>query len=250
MAAPKVFISYSWDGDEHQAWVKNLADRLFDKGVDVVLDQYEVELGDDIILFMERGITNTDKVLLILTENYKTKADNRERGVGNECSMINAEWYNQRADNNKFIPIIRGKDTKKSTPVFVKMVTYLDMSDDALFEEKFKELYFRVYDEPILVKPNVGERPDFDELRGRTPQVPIVQPVTTSPPQPEKTMDKDEILKLIDVNIELALKELYKTLGNTNGTFNDLNDEYIDPPNNFSLSRFRSRLKSFVRIKI
>ncbi len=162
---PKVFISYSWDSDEHKAWVKNLADRLFSKGVNVILDQYEAKSGDNITYFMERAVTDTDKILLILTENYKLKADGRGGGVGYEYSMINAEWYKSQTDNNKFIPILRGKNADNCKPIFVNSFIYIDMSDDELFDEKFKELYFRVYDEPMLVKPKIGQRPNFEKLR-------------------------------------------------------------------------------------
>lgn len=164
MPAPKIFISYSWDNQTHKDWVRNLADRLFAKGVDVVLDQYEVQSGDNVTHFMERAVTDTDKVLLILTENYKLKADGRGGGVGYEYSMINAEWYKNQTGNNKFIPILRGKNVDKCKPVFVSTVIYIDMSDDVLFEEKFNELLHRVYDQAILKKPELGEQPDFTQI--------------------------------------------------------------------------------------
>jgi len=250
MATPKIFISYSWDGDKHKAWVKNLADRLFNKGVNVVLDQYEAQAGDHITYFMERAVTDTDKVLLILTEGYKRKADELKGGVGFERSLINAEWYKNQTGNNKFIPVLRGKDADKCKPVFIGSFIYIDMSDDALFEEKFKELYFRVYDEPMLKKPKVGQRPDFDELRGTPPQVSTVQRVSTSPSQPEKTTDKEEILKLIVSDIDAAFDKLDDYFGDTNGIYNDLNREYTVRPNNFDMETFRSKLRRFVKKNI
>ena len=169
MPAPKIFISYSWDNQNHKGWVRNLADRLFAKGVNVVLDQYEVQSGDNVTYFMERAVADTDKVLLILTENYKLKADGRGGGVGYEYSMINAEWYKNQSGNNKFIPILRGKDADTCKPVFLHSVVYIDMSDDGLFEEKFNELFHRVYDQPILKKPAIGEQPDFSQVATSAP---------------------------------------------------------------------------------
>jgi len=161
---PKVFISYSWDNQAHKDWVRHLADQLIANGVDVVLDQYEVQSGDSVTFFMERAVADTDKVLLILTENYKTKADGRGGGVGYEYSMINAQWYDNQTGNNKFIPVLRGQDMKKSKPIFLQSIIHIDMSDDALFEEKFNELLHRVYDQPILQKPALGKRPDFANI--------------------------------------------------------------------------------------
>ena len=39
-------------------------------------------------LYMEQTILNVDKVLIIATPEYKRRADNRERGVGYETSLI------------------------------------------------------------------------------------------------------------------------------------------------------------------
>lgn len=41
---PVVFISYSWDNEEHKSWVLNLAKALQSKGVVVILNQYELRL--------------------------------------------------------------------------------------------------------------------------------------------------------------------------------------------------------------
>ena len=56
MNAPKVFISYSHDSKEHKAWVAKLSGELRGKGVDVVLDQWELSLGQGVTLFMQRGV--------------------------------------------------------------------------------------------------------------------------------------------------------------------------------------------------
>lgn len=56
------------------------------------------------------------------------------------------------------------------------------------------------------------------------------------------------VLDLIDTDIEYAFDELDKMdWGNRRGTYYDLKTEWIDPPNGFSKSSFRSRLKVFVK---
>lgn len=75
---PTVFISYSWDDEFHKGWVRELADKLIENGIDVYLDQYDLEFGDRLPEFMERKITNSDFVLIVCTENYKMKSDNRK----------------------------------------------------------------------------------------------------------------------------------------------------------------------------
>ena len=45
---PKVFISYSYDTPEHKQWVSELGAKLRRKGVEVILDQWHLRLGDDL----------------------------------------------------------------------------------------------------------------------------------------------------------------------------------------------------------
>ncbi|MGX2954498.1 toll/interleukin-1 receptor domain-containing protein [Shewanella sp. JL219SE-S6] len=41
-SAPRCFISYSHDNENHKEWVLNLATRLVKNGVDVTLDQWDL----------------------------------------------------------------------------------------------------------------------------------------------------------------------------------------------------------------
>ena len=50
---PKCFISYSHDNEDHKEWVLNLASRLVENGVNVILDQWNLSLGGDLPSFME-----------------------------------------------------------------------------------------------------------------------------------------------------------------------------------------------------
>lgn len=180
MTPPKIFISYSWDSPDHQAWVLRLANHLVNNGVDVVLDQYELKLGANLTHFMEQAVTKVDKVLLILTENYKIKAEERQGGVGYEYSIINAEWYRQQASNTKFIPILRGKDTATSMPVFVHAFVYLSMQDDSQFEAQVEDLLRAIYKQPKVVKPPLGKRPIFTQPKATAAQDSDVPPSSDS----------------------------------------------------------------------
>ena len=148
---PKVFISYSWDDDAHKAWILNLAKQLIANGVDVTLDQFELSLGKNLSHFMERAVQDANQVLLILTENYKIKAEGRKGGVGYEYSMINSALYKMQTNNSKFLPVLRGKDRDASTPIFVDAFINLDMRDDAQFDTTFEELLRAVYEKPKVV---------------------------------------------------------------------------------------------------
>ena len=165
---PKVFISYSWDSDEHKNWVLNLANQLVENGVDVSLDQYELQLGRNLTYFMERAVQEADKVILIMTENFKVKAEDRQGGVGYEYSMINAEWYNNQTDNTKFIPVLRGANRKRSIPTFVNAFINLDMRANNQWDENIEALLRTIYNQPKIVKPTIGKRPSFTNKTNTT----------------------------------------------------------------------------------
>ena len=136
---PKVFISYSHDTPEHKQWVSELGTKLRRKGVNVILDQWHCRLGDDITQFMERGIKDSDRVLVICTDGYVRKANAGEGGVGYE-SMIVTRKLVEDLETNKFIPIIRQALGEDKTPVFLGARVYIDFTDEDQFDEKFNEL--------------------------------------------------------------------------------------------------------------
>ena len=97
-----VFISYSWDSQEHKEWVLKLATYLIEKaGCHVLLDQFDLAAGKELIHFMENGLEIADKVLIILTEDYKKRADARTGGTGFEYSLISQGLYDLQAINDK-----------------------------------------------------------------------------------------------------------------------------------------------------
>ncbi|NQY29172.1 MAG: toll/interleukin-1 receptor domain-containing protein [Flavobacteriaceae bacterium] len=159
-----IFISYSWDSDAHKKWVVKLANYLIEKGgCEVILDQYDLKAGDNMVHFMEDGVSVADKVVLLLTPNYKLKADKRQGGVGMEYSMISQGMYLKQTNNNKFIPVLREGSLQSSAPTYVQTKIYHDMTDDILFEKTAIELLRIVHEEPKLVKPERGEVPDFSK---------------------------------------------------------------------------------------
>jgi len=85
---PKIFISYSHDDTEHKLWVKELATQLRSHGVDIILDQWDLRLGNDLAFFMEQGLNKSQMVLCICSELYVKKANDRTGGTGYESTII------------------------------------------------------------------------------------------------------------------------------------------------------------------
>ncbi|MBW1746280.1 MAG: toll/interleukin-1 receptor domain-containing protein [Deltaproteobacteria bacterium] len=155
---PKVFISYSHDNPDHKKWVAELAIKLVKNGIDTLLDQWDLSPGDDLAAFMERGVSEVDRVLVICSSNYVSKANAGVGGVGYEKMIVNAELVNNLG-TNKFIPIIRENEDDQKTPKFLGTRLYIDFSDDAHFDNKFEELLRELHNEPVLQKPAIGKNP-------------------------------------------------------------------------------------------
>lgn len=106
---PKVFVSYSWESDDHKEWVRALAERLTQNGVNVRLDQWHLVLGQSLTQFMETEVHTCDFVLVVCTKDYYRKSLARTGGVGYEQQIITG---NIVAGNPRehFIPIVRDGD--------------------------------------------------------------------------------------------------------------------------------------------
>lgn len=50
--------TFSHDSLVHKQWVSELAAQLRRNGVDAMIDQWDLGLGDDVTRFMERGTVN------------------------------------------------------------------------------------------------------------------------------------------------------------------------------------------------
>lgn len=158
--APSVFISYSWDNDEHKAWVLSLAEKLAQNYIYVYLDRYDLTAGKDMTHFMENAVSKSRHVLIILTPNYKLKAEKRKGGVGYETSIITAEIFKSTL-SDKFIPILKNGTAETSVPTFLGTKINIDMTNDSIFKESFEQLVRTIHHEPLISRPPLGKRPSF-----------------------------------------------------------------------------------------
>ena len=156
--APKAFISYSHNSAEHKTWVLKLASDLRAIGVDIVLDQWDLVPGQDISLFMQRGIADADRVILVCSSAYVSKAEQGIGGVGYERLIVTAEVV-QSIDTTKFIPILRGSNPNRKLPVFLGPRLYIDFESDIDYDAKLVELAREVHGAPAISKPALGRNP-------------------------------------------------------------------------------------------
>ena len=136
--APRIFVSYTHESPDHKRWVSDLARKLRDNGVDVVLDQWDLGLGDDATLFMEKGIGDAERVLLVCTPSYCRKANEGMGGVGYERLVVTSEIA-AKIDTNKFICVLRAGSKDESIPTFATRI-YVDFTGTTDFELAFDSL--------------------------------------------------------------------------------------------------------------
>ncbi len=164
MTAPKLFISYSWSNAEHEQWVIDLASELRESGVDVILDKWDLKEGHDAVAFMEKMVTDPEikKVAIICDEKYAAKADGRAGGVGTETQIISREVYENQAQE-KFVAVVCGKDEngKAYLPTYYKSRIYIDLSEADRYADNFERLLRWIFDKPLYVKPELGNKPSF-----------------------------------------------------------------------------------------
>ena len=163
MSAPKVFISYSHDSQEHKDWVRRLATELRTKGIDAKLDQWDLSPGQDLVAFMAEGIRTANRVLLICTGPYVSKAEAGTGGVGYERLIVSAEVV-ASIDTNKFIPIIRNNTSARKVPDFLGARKYIDFSDDATYPATLEELMREIHQAPAVARPPLGDNPFSGEV--------------------------------------------------------------------------------------
>jgi len=190
---PRVFISYSHDSPEHKRWVANLATKLRKRGVDVILDQWDLGLGNDVPKFMEKGVYESDRVLMICTEPYVAKADEGEGGVGYEAMIVTGELI-QDLGTSKFIPVVRQTCESPSRPKSLSTRLYVNLSEGQDEEGQFELLLRELHQVPKEEKPPLGRNP-----YARTPSggeiSPSVGPLKAHDLFPEMGQDPEDFYR-------------------------------------------------------
>lgn len=175
LVAPKVFISYSHDNEQHKNWVYSLACRLRSNGVDVVLDQWNLSLGGDLGRFMECGLSSADRVLVVCSTKYLQKVNAGTGGANYEKMLLTSQMMRDGV-SDKVIPVVVENDGEVLLPAFLSTKRYVDFRDEAAFETMYSQLIREIHGVSVKPCPPLGRNPfDLNDL--------FVDPVTTFSPE-------------------------------------------------------------------
>jgi len=178
---PVVFISYSHDSKDHKIWVLELAQELRrDHGIEIILDQWDIEYGDDVPKFMQRAIGKADRVLMICTDIYVQKADDGKGGAGYEAMIVDGELVNDLGIR-KFIPIIRQSPGEIRLPKCVGTRLAVNLSEGSDRMEELEKLVTSIHRIPPSTKPPIGKAPRSPSLAKVAPPSRIVNEYSDDP---------------------------------------------------------------------
>ena len=166
MNPPRVFISYSHDSAEHKQWILDFATTIRNRGVDAVLDQWDLKPGDDLSHFMETQLTQSQFIIIVCTKEYVEKANAGKGGVGYEKMILTSSLLS-RIDSSRVIPIIRQTGTDLR-PTFLSSKLYIDFSKDSELEYSLDDLLRLLLNAPLYEKPEIGLN-HFKPLEGSRP---------------------------------------------------------------------------------
>lgn len=171
----RVFISYSWDSEEHQDWIANLVATLRKYGIQADFDASEVQ--HNLYQMMVEKIRTYDKILVVVTKRYTEKANNFSGGVGTETKLL-LDYF---ANNESKIVVIRREQC--DVPFYLRGYEYIDLNVET--RAAIESLVRKINDMPKYNLPSVGPNAisvkskqvtgfDFDnlipDLRVATPQ--------------------------------------------------------------------------------
>ena len=165
-----IFVSYSWDSQEHQEWIAYLVRRLRNEGYNATYDQYITsQTTINLNRMMIEHIKNDDFEIVVVTENYLEKADEFVGGVGIETELL-LSVINENRD--KVIVVTKQPNVNSiKVPFYLKGYHYIDFSRKD-FELSLDNLIHRLQRVP---KYDIGE---IGEKKIRQPKVPVVENTT------------------------------------------------------------------------
>ncbi len=151
----KVFISYTHDSPEHDAWVLKISDRLRAAGFNSDIDQYHA--NESWPSWMEERIEWADYILVVCTETYHRRWQNDEEpGVG-----LGAQWeslltkqilYESPGRNDKVVPVVFKESELPNIPRSLRDVTRIVLGANM---ERFEQLRKRLLNLPPAEMPPI-----------------------------------------------------------------------------------------------
>ncbi|MEX2244458.1 MAG: toll/interleukin-1 receptor domain-containing protein [Fimbriimonadaceae bacterium] len=157
-----VFVSYSWDDDDHSLRVLQLAETLEQKGIAVIFDQFDPHPGVTWPQWMTHAVTESEFALCVCTSSYYERWHGRQKaGVGLGCQWEGTVITNVIASEpgilTKFIPIQLGTFDIKVIPEALRGNNRFCLSEFDTSEPQFGRLYAILTNQSLSPRPLRGD---------------------------------------------------------------------------------------------
>jgi hypothetical protein len=177
-----VFVTYSWESEEHNEKIIAFTNFLRDNGFNAKMDKMIIqeETAKDFKVMMHKAMTDYRKVVVVLSSGYKEKAEQFKGGVGNEYTLILKDI---EENPNKYILVSFEGHKKEIVPLFFKDREIINLSENS--EEEKRKLFAKLLDKKLY---------QFVEVADKLPEI-------TSKVTPSLFSEKEDVLDEIKLNI-------------------------------------------------
>jgi hypothetical protein len=163
-AAPRVFISYAHDSEEHKTQVRNFAHFLRARtALDVRLDQWDDHERRDWSHWAVDHLTNSDFIMVIASPDYKRRADGLAephdgRGSQFEAAIIRDNLTrNLREETKRVLPVVLPGRSIEDIPAFLSAYSTSRFHVSEITDEGVAELVAAITGRGRYPMPKLGE---------------------------------------------------------------------------------------------
>ena len=135
-------------------WILKFAQELSQSNIFCRLDLWDVNIGDDLHEFMEKGIEEADFVVCIFTPKYLQKSKKIQTGVKLEMNIISNVYFSTLG--KQILPILRKGDVYTAIPTKFHSFKYIDLKNDTLFKHNIQVLINRIKGRSHYKRPSLS----------------------------------------------------------------------------------------------
>lgn len=134
-----IFVSYSWINEKPDERVFQLVAKLRENGYAAECDVMKIQEHSSINFreMMARNLQEAEKVIIVLSESYKKKADSFAGGVGEEYRYIISDISKE---TKKYVLVSFDRNLEKVQPNFLSQRQVIFLDDD----NGFKQLLYKL----------------------------------------------------------------------------------------------------------
>lgn len=200
-----IFVSHAWENGKPNSRVLQFVNFLRENGYqaecDVLYQQQKTAIHFSEM--MADALRKVDITIIILSENYKKRADDFQGGVGTEYRYIIDDFSH---NENKYILVSFGGRGQQITPDFLKGRDIVDLSEDE--NNEYRELYSKLSGIPKYEFSPVAT----DMTRPSTQRIEPFQTLNTNNISSKLGLDFTKIKQMSDLDKKKFIKSAFENV--------------------------------------